>query len=190
MIMRAWKLVCALVLFLTVVAACGPSVALITTPAKDMNLKADQVGTGYSMSEEQGLEEFTASLDISDVDEASDASYRLFVNPDGGAVMSLVVTLKQVATRSDLEALWGGFEKEFIESEITLEEYKASAIGDEATGRRATIPDPDSGGNRSLYFMGFRETNVVGVLLVVGTADLASEEIINSLGQTLAGQIK
>jgi hypothetical protein len=42
----------------------------------------------------------------------------------------------------------------------------------------------------AMYFMGFRKTNVIGVLAVVGTDEFASESIIGDLGQKMAGKIK
>jgi hypothetical protein len=186
--MRVWKVVLALVLCLSLVAACGPSVTLISTPAKDMNLDAEQVGSGYTLSEEQGLEEFASSMDISNVDEISDANYRMFQNDAGGIVLSLVITLKQVATESDLKELTDGFEEGFTDSMegVTLEEYTAPAIGEEASVRGATFPDL----GMSMYFMGFRKTNVIGVLAVVGLEGFASESIIGDLGQKLAAMVK
>jgi hypothetical protein len=186
--MRAWKVVLALVLCLSFLVACGPSATLITTPAKDMNLSADQVGAGYVLSEEQGLEEFASSLDISDIDDISDANYRMFENDAGGIVLSLVITLKQLATKDDLKELTEGFEEGFTESmgDVALEEFTAPAVGDEATVRGITFPDM----GMAMYFMGFRKTNVIGVLAVVGTDEFASESIIGDLGQKMAGKIK
>jgi len=186
--MRASKVVLALVLCLSLLVACGPSATLITTPAEDMNLSAEQVGAGYSMSEEQGLEEFASSLDISDIDDISDANYRMFENEAGGIVLSLVISLKQVATKDDLNELTEGFEEGFTESmgDVALEEFDAPAVGDEASVRGIAFPDL----GMSMYFMGFRKTNVIGVLAVVGTNEFASESIIGELGQTLAGKIK
>jgi hypothetical protein len=186
--MRAWKMVLALALCLALLSACGPSATLIATPAKDMNLTADQAGEGYALSEEQGLEEFASSMNITNVDEISDASYRMFQNESGGIVLSLVITLKQVATPADLKELTDGFEEGFTGSMegVTLEEFKAPTIGEEASVRGATFPDL----GMSMYFMGFRKTNVIGVLAVVGVEGFASESIINDLGQKLAGKIK
>lgn len=186
--MRTWKAVLALSLCLALLVSCGPSVTLISTPAKDMNLNANEVGAGYSLSEEQGLEEFASSLDISNIDEISDANYRMFQDPNGGIVLSLVITLKQVATASDLKELTDGFEEGFTDSMegVTLTEFKAPAVGEEASVRGAAFPDL----GMSMYFMGFRKTNVIGVLAVVGTDEFASEAIIGGLGQALAAKVK
>ena len=186
--MRTWKMFAVLALCLLMLASCGPKSTLITTPAKDMNLKAEQVGTGYALSEEQGLEEFASSLDITNMEDATDASYRMFQNESGGVVLSLVITLKKTATADDLKQLAGGFEEGFTGSMpgTTLEAYNPPSIGDEATGSKAEFPDL----GMSMYFLSFRKANVIGVLAVVGTTDFASEAIINGLGQTLGGQIK
>lgn len=187
--MRALKVTLALVLCLTLLVACGPAATtLISTPAKDMNLTADQVGAGYTLSEEQGLDEFASSLDIGNIDEVSDANYRMFQDETGGVVLSLVITLKQTATASDLKELTDGFEEGFTESMtgLTLEEFTAPAVGDEASVRGATFPDL----GMAMYFMGFRKTNLIGVLAVVGTEEYASESVIGGLGQKLAAKIK
>jgi hypothetical protein len=187
--MRTWRTVLVLVLCFALLTACGSS-SLITTAAKDMNLTADQVGSGYTLSQDQGLDEFASTMSITDIEEVSDASYRMFQNDAGGIVLSLVITLKKTATKDDLQELTGGFEEGFTESMtgVTLEELKAPAVGDEASVRGATV---DLGGmSMSIFFLGFRKANVIGVLAVVGTADFASEAIIGDLGQKLAGKIK
>jgi hypothetical protein len=185
---RAWKTVLVLALCLALLASCGPSVKLITTPAKDMNLKAEQIGTGYTQSEEQGLEQFASSLSITDTKDVSDANYRMFQDQSGDVALSLVITLNKQATAADLKDLTSGFEEGFTKSisGTTLTQYTAPAVGDEATVRGTTFPDL----GMSIYFMGFRKVNVIGVLAVVGTGDTANEKVIGDLGQKLAGQIK
>jgi len=184
--MRVWKALLVLVLFLTLLAACGPQAELIEKPAEDMNLTAADLGAGYSLVDEQGIDALKVSMDLPEDEELNDANYRMF-ETDTGIVLAVVLTLNREVKPEELDELTGGFERG-VASELpgtVLEPLGTPSIGDQASMTGAEFADLGA----AMYFLGFRKSNVVGVVAVVGLTDMATQELTTQLGQKMAGKI-
>ncbi len=185
--MRFWKTGMLLALCLFVILSCGPSGGMIETPAKDMNLTEAEVGSGYSVSEDQGLEALKADWDLPDDKELKDASFRMFES-EAGIVLAVVVTMNKEATSDDLEGLTEGFETGFSGElpGVELKQGSAPSVGDEAVLTSAELAEFGIG----MYFIGFRKVNVVGIVALVGMGGTATEDQAVALAQKMAGKIK
>ncbi len=186
--MRAVRTTLLLVLCLTLVAACGPQAALIETPAKDMNLATEDVGAGGTMTTDEGLEGLKSSMSLPEDKDLKDASFRMFATAENGLVLAVVLTLNKMADSGTLNDLSSGFEKGFTEqmAGVQLQKFTAPQVGDEATVSGVSLPDQGA----AVYVLGFRKVNVVGVVVVVGPPDFATEARLAELGQKMSSKIK
>lgn len=186
--MRVWKILgFVLILSMVVLSGCGPQATLIRKPAAEMNLTVENLGSGYSLSQEQGLEELKTSWSLPNDPDLNDANYRLF-ETENGVVLAVVITMKKPATADTLKDLTGGFEEGFSTQlpGTTLNEVRTAAIGEESIMRGADLSELGLG----MYFLGFRQVNVVGVLAVIGKADFATVDLTTQLGQKMAAKMK
>lgn len=187
--MRNWKKALALVWIILIVASCGSSASLIETPAKDINLSESDLGSGFTMNTDQGLDEIKVSMELPEDKDVKDASFRMFEDANtAGVVLAMVITLNRNADSSMLGDLTDGLEEGFASElpGIELQELDPPSLGDEATITAADLSDIGF----SLYFVGFRKDNVVGIIGLVGMADFATEEKAVELGQQMLGKVK
>lgn len=176
-----------LILSMVVLSGCGPQPNLIQKSAADMNLTQQDLGSGYGLSQEQGLDELKTSWNLPNDPDLKDANYRLFES-ENGVVLAVVITLKKPATTDTLKDLTGGFEEGFSTQlpGSALKEIQTARVGDESMTRGMDMADL----GLSMYFLGFRKNNVVGVLAVIGKVDFATVELITQTGQKMAAKMQ
>lgn len=187
--MRNWKKALALVWVILVIASCGSSASLIQTPAKDINLSEADLGSGFTLTTDQGLEEVKASMDLPEDKDIKDASFRMFEDAEtAGVVLAMVITLNKTADSAMLGDLSDGLEEGFASElpGVELQELDPPSLGDEATITAADLGDIGF----SLYFVGFRKDNVVGIIGLVGMSDFATEGKAVELGRQMLGKVK
>lgn len=189
--MRKLSLVLLFVLALPLLACGGEGGGtLIETAAADMNLTAADLGSGYTLEEEEGLEQVVAEMDPDEADDAKDANLRMFSTPDGmGMVMSVVVNFKTVsAAEANMRGVMEGFEEGFNQEMPGTEfvELDDPNIGDDSVLIEAEM----EGLGFTIYMLSFRQNNIMGLLAVFGMADQVSADDVTGMGQTMQGKIK
>jgi len=182
-----------LILSLTVVCllfsaiACGSKEPVIETPAAEMNLSAADIGSGWAVLTEQGLDE-TPELDLPHV---QDANMRVF-GAEGvtGMVMGYVFTTKTVAS-AEQEMASGDVTSSFTESVqeqvpgMTLETLQPPDAGDEAVMVGGSHPDL----GLNVYMLTFRKANVIVMLAAVGPEEFASEAAMANYASRVEARI-
>jgi len=164
-----------LVFTLFAVAACGGSAELIVEKAAgDINFSAGDLGPGWSLQSDQGLE----ALQGFDQAHVTDANMRMFAADEGiGLVVAVVLTTNSVSSAEkemkgdavqnmgkDLEAQLAG---------VALESSQPSGLGDEAVMVAGT--HEELGVN--VYMVTFREANVIALFSLIGPTDKVDEAL-------------
>lgn len=188
--MRVQKLGGLLLVLVLLLAACGPSAELIETPAADMNLTAEEMGSDYTLMDDQGTDAVTADMDPDEAEDARSASLRTYGPPNGtGLVMSMVVNFDSVsAAKANMRGALEGFEEGFKQSlpDATFAEVDAPDIGEDAVMTLSSLEELGF----NVYMLAFRENNVMGVIAIASTEDFATEEQTVDLAKKLAIKVK
>lgn len=181
-----------LVLFMLFVAACGGGggSSLIETAAVDMNLGEGDLGSGYTLTEEEGRDAVVTDMDLDEADDIEDANLRMFSSADSlGMVMSVVVNFKTVAAaKANMRGVTEGFEEGFNEELPGTEfaELSAPNIADDSLLIKADISDYGF----EIYMLSFRKENVMGLIAAFGMSGSVTEDSVVELGNKLAGKVK
>ncbi len=185
--MRARQILLTLVLGLSLLLSCGGQ-ALITTPARDLNLAAVDLGSGYTMAADEGLETFMQEMNVEQLGEIRSASYRTFQGESGDVVLSMVLVLQSAATEDNLHELTTGFARGLSDSlgGVALGEPEPPALGEEAVMRHVEVAEKGV----SLSFLGFRRANVIGVIAVKGPAGAATPALATEFGRELLAKCR
>jgi hypothetical protein len=165
--------------------ACGSSEPVIETSTAEMNLRAADIGPGWTMSAEQDAEE-TPELDLPHV---QDGNMRMFEAEETiGMVIGYVISTKTVAA-AEKEMASGEATSSFEESlqaqvpEISLEMLQSPDVGDEAVMVGGSHPDL----GLNIYMLTFRKANVIVMLAAIAPEEFASEEaMVNYAGKVEA----
>ena len=167
--------------------ACGSKEPVIETPASEMNLSAADIGTDWSLLEDQGLND----MPDSDLPHVQDASMRMFgAEGTTGMVISYVFSTKTVAS-AEKEMATGeatsGFEEGLQQQvpEITLETLQPPDIGDEAVMIGGSYPELDL----NIYMLTFRKANVIAMFAVIGPEEFATEETTAGYARKMEARI-
>jgi hypothetical protein len=176
-----------LVLCLAPVVGCGSKADLIETPAKDMNLSAGDLGSGYGLMQEWGKDEFLESLGTAVPEEVWDANFRMFEASDG-MVITLIISAGQLFSSGDMRDLVDGIQEGILEElpDMGLETLSAPAIGDEANLLGTEMADLGLG----MYILSFRKANVLGVVVTVSMGNLDSGAAASEFGKTMDSKIQ
>jgi len=172
------------------VAACGPKESLIETPARDMNLTASDLGEGWKLEAEQGLEELGPEVKKF----FKDGNLRSFSLEGKGMVVAQVVSASSVPS-----ALKAGKElepmKKFMDGlkeswpEATVELVEAPDIGQEPSLGKMSIPS-EGGITVNAWVLLFRKANVYGLVSLIGMEDFATRERLIEYGRKLEAKIQ
>jgi hypothetical protein len=178
-------LICVAVL----VVGCGPSEPAIEKPAAEMNLTLEDVGEGFTLEEEFGLEEALTRVQLEEASGINDANLRVFASSDAKVLATTLQFASANAAQSGMNEFAKNLEAALQEAEqgLVLEDRSAEApaVGDDAIMFRAdTLID----GNQ-IYLFGFRKVNVVSVLVASGSTDLVDDEWVRGFGLKMAGRI-
>lgn len=161
---------------------------LITAPAGDLNLTAEDLGGGYTMAADEGLETFMQEMNVADIANVVGASYRTFEGESEVVVLSMAIVLKHAATADNLRELAAGFSGGLSDSlgGVTLAEREPPALGEEAVVRYVEVAEKGA----SLAFLCFRRANVIGVIVVRGEEGTATPNLAVEFGQKLLAKLK
>ncbi len=188
--MRSWKIVAAVLLCLVLLANCGgPAAKVIETPVTDMNLAAEEIGEGYTLSSEQGKEQFTATMTGDELKEFKDGNIRLFMTADNNIAMTGVASMNTVeGAKAEMRGMLSGFEESFTSSmsTVTFNEMDAPNIGEEAVMMKGV----ESTLGFNLYLLAFRKANVIGIVFTMAADDAAAQALTNDLAAKLDAKIK
>ncbi len=182
----SWLISVVAVCLLLATTGCGGKEPIIETAAADMNLSAEDLGTGWTLVAEQGPDEMSGIQDLSGV---RDANSRMFGNEEiAGMVISVVVTTESVATAR--QQMQGDLFKDTIASMeeevgITMENLTPPDVGDEAQLVGGT--EEDLGIN--VYMCVFRKANVVALFTLIGSADAVDEGTVAQYAQAMEAKM-
>jgi predicted small lipoprotein YifL len=173
------------------VVACGLKEPIIKTPAGEMNLSVADLGPNWSLNWEQDLNELLEVVEIPrhvlDVNRRSFGCR--FMEPFGAAasIISWTISTKSVASaRKEMKegdlVKWAItiFERAFGENE----EMEPPSIGDEAVMSGGTL------GGTDRYVLVFRKANVIGIVQVVGSEEVVTEESAMDYARKLEAKIR
>ena len=169
--------------------ACGSAEPVIETPAGEMNLTAADLGPGWSLVGEQGLDDMD---DMQDMDQAhiQDANMRMFgADSITGFAMSIVFSTKTVVSAEG--EMKGATVQSFVDSiqgqvpGATLETLEPPDVGDEAALVGGTHPEL----GLNIYLVIFRKANVITMFSLIGSADSVTEETVADYAQKLEAKI-
>jgi hypothetical protein len=154
-------------------AACGSSEPIIETPAKELNLSADDLGSGWSLTQDVGLD----GMPEMQQSHILDANMRMFgVEETMGMAMSIILSTKTVSSAE--QEMKGATVQSFIDdiqSQVpgaSLETLDPPDIGDEAA--MVGGGHPDMGLN--IYLVTFRKTNIIVLFTLIGSSESTTEE--------------
>jgi hypothetical protein len=168
-------------------AACGSSEPIIETPAGEINLSADELGSEWSLSLDQGLD------DMPDMQQSHilDANMRMF-GTEGtmGMVMSIILSTKTVSSAE--QEMKGATVQSFIDDiqeqvpGASLETLDPPDIGDEAA--MVGGGHPDLGIN--IYLVTFRKSNIIVLFTLIGSSESTTEETALGYARQLEAKIQ
>jgi hypothetical protein len=185
---RVWWWV-GLVCLALLAMACGPSEPTIEKPAAEMNLTVEDMGEGFSLEEELGLEEVLAQVQLEEAGGINDANQRTFVSSDTTAWATTFVYASASAAQGGMTEYAKNLETALQEGDegLLLEDRSsdAPAVGDDAIMFRAVKLVE---GNQ-IYLFGFRKINVFSVLVVSGSPERVDEDWIRGFGLKIANRI-
>ncbi|MDY7078236.1 MAG: hypothetical protein SXV54_15075 [Chloroflexota bacterium] len=176
-----------LVCLLLSTMGCGSGEPIIETPAGEMNFAVADLGSEWSLVEDQGLD------DMQDMNQAHirDASLRMFgADAITGFAMSILFTTKTVASAE--EEMKGATVQSFVDSiqeqvpGATFETLEPPSVGDEAS--MVGGGHPDLGLN--IYMLVFRKANVIAMFSLIGSADSVTEETVADYAQKLEAKVQ
>lgn len=170
------------------VGGCGPKEEIIETAAGEMNFSTAELGSGWQMVEETGLE---AMPEMEDMSHVRDANMRMFT-PEGelGMVMSYVFSTKSVAA-AEKEMASGEVIPGFVDGikselpEVSIATLDPPDIGDEAVMVGGDHPDLDI----NIYMVCFRKANVIDMFAVLGSQDSVTQDSAVGYARKLEAKI-
>jgi hypothetical protein len=182
--MLSWTVVC----LLLSVMGCGPNEPIIEMPAADMNFSAADLGPGWSLDAEQGLDELMEEAPT----HVLDASMRAFTSVElMGSIVSMLFRTKSVASAQ--REMNGAFVEEIqaglqgMAADSAFEEKASPSIGDEAMtiGGKATLSGIEVNG----YVLTFRRANVIAMVFLLAPGEFATEENVATYARRLEAKI-
>jgi len=185
-----FMLILMVICLLLPVAACGPKEPIIETPAKDMNLSVSDLGSGWSLDDERGLEGLPPEVGKS----FKDANMRSFSLEGKGTVISQVLTgssaslVKQAMEKADpIKSFTEGLKQNWAEA--TFETVEAPEIGEEPAMARIKL-SVEGAVNINAWVLVFRKANVFALVSLIGSEDFATKELITEYGRKLEAKIQ
>ncbi|HID88476.1 MAG TPA: hypothetical protein EYH27_02500 [Anaerolineales bacterium] len=177
---------CLVVLGLVLTAGCGGKEPIIETAAADMNLTAEEMGAGWTLMAEQGLEEMPTIREFPNV---QDANSRMFGNEESaGMLISMVLTTGSVASaRQEMQGksfqdMMGGMEEDLG---IAMADLTPPDVGDEALLMGGTEEEL----SLNVYVCAFRKANVIAVFALIGPTDAVDEGTVAQYAQALEAKM-
>lgn len=167
-------------------ASCGAREALIDASAAAMNLTTEDLGRPAAM-QERPREEILLLVQQPPEETrlARDANMRTFTFSETEVVAVVLVTTSSAEARATLRDARSNFESGLRDAlgqgaTIAVEELTVPQLGDETFFARVQIPGKGPG-----YILGFRKSNVAGLIIAHGPAGTLDEDWLRGLGQKM-----
>ncbi|HDN79270.1 MAG TPA: hypothetical protein ENG33_02235 [Chloroflexi bacterium] len=190
--MKYYRLILGLVAIclLLSMAACGPKEPIIETPAKEMNLSAEDLGSGWKLDAEQNYDEMGAEVKKY----FKDGNFRSFSLEEKGMALSQVVCAstvslvqKAVKEADPMKMFMDGLKQDWPEA--TTEIVEAPDIGEEPSLGKLSL-SMEGGITLNAWVLIFRKANVLALVSLIGAEDFATKELITEYGRKLEAKIQ